>query len=120
MHFLEVNRKTRNDDGEYWIWPGCNAITHFNDSQEMNIDTATEIKLKLRVSVPGWPEKTCDKKTRGEKKRGKSEAGQVQLTSPARTLNKLLKTATDKSRIDSNKTSKSEYWKITEARIHLD
>ena len=53
MNFLEVNRKTRNDDGEYWIWPGCNAITHFHDSQEMNIDTATEIKLKLRVSVPG-------------------------------------------------------------------
>lgn len=64
--------------------------------------------------------KNLSQKNPWGKKRGKSEAGQVQLTSPARTLNKLLKTATDKSRIDSNKTIKSEYWKITEARIHLD
>ena len=82
MNFLEVNRKTRNDDGEYWIWPGCNAITHFNDSQEMNIDTATEIKLKLRVSVPGWPEKTCHKKTRAEKSAGNLRRVRYNLRPP--------------------------------------
>ena len=33
----------------------------------MNIGTSKVIKLKLHVSVPGWPEKTCPKKPRREK-----------------------------------------------------
>ena len=33
----------------------------------MNIATAKVIKLKLHVSVPGWPEKTCPKKPEGKK-----------------------------------------------------
>ena len=59
----------------------------------MNIVTGKVIKLKLQVSVPGWPEKTCPKKPRREKKDRKSGTGQAQLRSPARTLNKLLKIA---------------------------
>ena len=68
------------------MFPGSNAITHFNDSQKMNIATAKVIKLKLHVSVPGWPEKTCPQKPRREKKDRKSGTGQAHLTSPARTL----------------------------------
>ena len=68
LHLPDVNRKTRNENsqtntGEYWIWPGSNAITHLNDSQKMNIATAKVIKLKLHVSVPGWPEKNLPQKT---------------------------------------------------------
>jgi len=36
----------------------------------MNIATSKVIKLRLHVSVPGWPEKTCPKKPRREKKKG--------------------------------------------------
>ena len=39
-------------------------------SQKMNIGTSKVIKLKLHVSVPGWPEKTCPKKPRREKRTG--------------------------------------------------
>ena len=76
FHLPEVDRKTRNENTQqileklYWIWPGSNAITHFNDSQKMNIATAKVIKLKLHVSVPGWPEKTCPQKPRREKRTG--------------------------------------------------
>ena len=48
----------------------------------MNIDTATEIKLKLRVSVPGWPEKTCHKKPRGEKSAGNLRRARYNLRPP--------------------------------------
>ena len=61
-------------------------MTHFNDSQKMNIATAKVIKLKLHVSVPGWPEKTCPKKPRIGKKDRKCGTGRANLTSHARTL----------------------------------
>ena len=76
LHLPEVDRKTRNENSQqileklYWIWPGSNAITHFNDSQKMNIATAKVLKLKLYVSIPGWPEKNCPKKPRREKRTG--------------------------------------------------
>ena len=98
LHLPEVNRKTRNENsqtntGEYWIWPGSNAITHFNDSQKMNIATAKVIKLKLHVSVPGWPEKTCPKKPRREKRAGNLGRARHILRPPPGLyiLNKLLK-----------------------------
>ena len=56
--------------------------------------------------------KPVPKKPVGKKHR-KSGAGQAQLTSPARTLNKLLRTATDKSRT-SNETITRECWKVYE------
>ena len=49
-------------------WEERHKPTHFNDSQKMNIATSKVIKLKLHVSVPGWPEKTCLKKPRREKR----------------------------------------------------
>ena len=45
--------------------------------KKMNITTAKVIKLKLPVSVPGGPEKTCPKKTRRGKKDRKSGTGQA-------------------------------------------
>ena len=57
LHLPEVDRKTRNENSQqileklYWIWPGSNAITHFNDSQKMNIATAKVLKLKLYVKI---------------------------------------------------------------------
>ena len=58
----------------------------------MNIVTAKVIKLKLHVSVPGWPEKPAPKNPVGKKDR-KSGTGQALLTSPPGLcmLNKLLK-----------------------------
>ena len=67
--------------------PGCNAITYFNESQKMKIASAKVIiKLKLHVSVPGWPEKHLPQKTQQGKKDRKSGSGQAHLMSPARTL----------------------------------
>ena len=56
LHLPEVNRKTRNENsqtntGEYWIWPGSNAITHFNDSQKMNIATAKALDEKTDLPL---------------------------------------------------------------------
>ena len=78
---------------QYWIWPGSNAITHFNDSQKMNIATAKVIKLKLHVSVPGWPEKNCPKKPHREKRIGNLGRARHILRPPPGLyiLNKLLK-----------------------------
>ena len=52
---------------KYWrildmAWESRHKPTHFNDSQKMNIATSKVIKLKLHVSVPGWPEKNLPKK----------------------------------------------------------
>ena len=59
----------------------------------MNIPAAKVIKLKLYVSVPGWPEKTCPKKPRREKRTGNLGRARHILRAPPGLyiLNKLLK-----------------------------
>ena len=55
--------------------------------------TAKVIKLKLHVSLPGWPEKTCPKKPHREKRTGNLGWARHILCPPPGlyVLNKLLK-----------------------------
>ena len=112
-HFCTFQKLVENQEttqatnhGEYWIWPGCNAITHFNHCIPKKLNTsANEVKRKATCKCAREARKILSQKTpQGKKDR---ESGAV----PARTLNKLLKTATDKSRT-SNKTITRVYWKI--------